>query len=256
MIHLERGTVPSGLADHSTKWLEELDKNRVTNPAMSADEFWKKIRTRKAMKEFAAYLVEVFQKKCVYCESTPGHVSALNIEHFRPKSMSSFENLMFNWDNWLSACANCNTAKGTYWEVCDGLPCLIDPSSEYPEHHVEFINAQIVPISNRGQKTIKQLRLRERIDLLDERGKWLNYIRSLLVILVHVPEAAHSARSLLIWSMQDNAPYAAMTRSYLRGKVPRLANPGKPHQTMTLDEPIRLISELIESNTIRLQNID
>lgn len=61
-------------------------------------------------------LINLFQKKCAYCESLFLHVYSGDVEHFRPKGrISDAENpkpgyywLASDWDNLLLSCRNCN----------------------------------------------------------------------------------------------------------------------------------------------------
>lgn len=47
---------------------------------------------------------------CSYCERI-SYASALDVEHVKDKS--THPSLKFNWDNFLLACKNCNSIKGT-----------------------------------------------------------------------------------------------------------------------------------------------
>ena len=68
-------------------------------------------------------------------------------------------------------------------------------------------------------------------DLEKERGSWLNHVDTLLLLAVQAGdvEIRRESRNCLIWSMQDDAPYAAMARLYLTEICPKLANPQVPH---------------------------
>lgn len=68
-----------------------------------------------------AELFTIFKKKCAYCESTPAHVSPLDIEHFRPKNEIQTQDgqsfkpgyywLAGEWSNLLISCNDCNRAR-------------------------------------------------------------------------------------------------------------------------------------------------
>jgi uncharacterized protein (TIGR02646 family) len=51
-------------------------------------------------------LVALFKGKCAYCDSNITHITAGDIEHFRPKS--AYWWLACDWDNLLFACEKCN----------------------------------------------------------------------------------------------------------------------------------------------------
>jgi uncharacterized protein (TIGR02646 family) len=62
-------------------------------------------------------LKTIFNGKCAYCDSNITHITAGDIEHFRPKS--AYWWLACDWNNLLFACENCNrTSKN------DAFPLL------------------------------------------------------------------------------------------------------------------------------------
>jgi hypothetical protein len=63
-----------------------------------------------------------------------------------------------------------------------------------------------------------------------ERASWLNLVRVLLLLWVGSDDNRVRAwcREHLIWTIQDDAPYAGMTRTYLDEKCPKLASPAVP----------------------------
>lgn len=250
MIKISRGLEPVDFASQSTQWWNEFQREKelakLKKKEISASDFWSRVRKRKVMKKYASQLYQSFHHKCVFCESRMSHVSPAHIEHFRPKSNITFEELMFKWENWLLSCHICNTNKGTYFENCGVEPCLIDPTVDAPSIHLDFLESQILFKTERGEKTIKQIQL-DRTLLMQERTQWLANIKYLLILILKVPEASHEARNLVIWAMQDNAPYAAMTRTYLSKKTPKLAHPDVPHPIIKLNDPLNRINELLET---------
>ena len=119
--------------------------------------------------------------------------------------------------------------------------------------HLDFSGARILGRTQRGEETIKLVGL-DRSPLEDERALWLMNIASLL-LLCCVPEASAEARELLIWAIQADAPYAAMTRCYLRQKTPRLADPQIPHAPVTLHDPQERIVALVEQHVGELYEL-
>jgi hypothetical protein len=55
--------------------------------------------------------------------------------------------------------------------------------------------------------------------------------------------------------MQDDAPYSAMTRQYLRTKVPKLATPPTPHPRVDLDRPQAKLKNFIELHSAELADL-
>ncbi len=247
MISVNRGAEPEGFAIHSARWQEQFELARQRDPKLSAAKFWDRVRP--SIRPYAQILEQAFYSKCAFCESKMAHVSRPHIEHYSPKS--KFPELMFKWQNWLLSCGRCNETKWAHFPICDGQPCLLDPASEDPGEHIDFLRAQILARTLRGQETINLLGL-NRVLLQEERARWLILIDSLLLLLCCVPDTALQARQLLIWTMQPDAPFAAMTRAYLSQKTPRLVHPESPHSFVELHNPVQQVVELVERYQERL----
>jgi hypothetical protein len=93
----------------------------------------------------------------------------------------------------------------------------------------------------------------DRSPLEDQRQIWLTSIQALVLLLLG--DAKADARQLLIWAMQPNAPYSALTRSYLATNVPRLADPASPHPWVEVEEPRRKIAALIAAHKDALAEV-
>lgn len=255
MIRVNRPSEPPGFLQQRKLWEKELQRGIDQPNPVPVTVIWRKIRQRKAMGMFAEALFTAFHHKCAFCESKTEHVSPLHIEHYQPKNTSAFRVYMFDWHNWLVACMACNSNKGERFDICDDRLCLLDPTTEDPGEHIDFLAAQIIPKTIRGKKTIEQIRL-YRIDLEKARALWLLDIEKLLLLAIRVPEARTTARELLIWAMQDDAPYTAMVRSYLRRRVPKLADPAIPHSVVQLDEPARKLNDILNRYQTELQELE
>jgi hypothetical protein len=81
---------------------------------------WKAKIDEDLYREFRqVFLYDAFYRKCAYCESKIGHVSAVQVEHYRPKrclsddlgtvSHPGYFWLSYEWWNLLPTCNNCNT---------------------------------------------------------------------------------------------------------------------------------------------------
>ncbi len=70
--------------------------------------------------------------KCVYCESP----SAQTVDHFWPKT--DYPAKMFDWENLLAACRDCNSEKRTEFPLDNGEPRLIDPTRDEPLEHFDW----------------------------------------------------------------------------------------------------------------------
>jgi uncharacterized protein (TIGR02646 family) len=228
MIYVNRGQPPAGFDVRANQLRDNFKAARKNDPYLSAARFWTSVRQRIRMDAFA--LAQRFHFKCGYCESLMRHISYPHIEHYRPKGQQRFERLMFDWANWLLSCGVCNDEKWTEFPERDGFPLLLDPSNDEPRNHIGFRRNFVFGLSDRGEATIQLVRL-YRHDLEKERGSWLLKIQALLVLTHHPQDAdiRRESRKYLIWAMQDDAPYAAMTRQFLTEVCPQLANPPLPH---------------------------
>jgi len=247
MIHVDRGPEPSGFAERAADWRRRFEEARRQNPGLSAARFWSRVRAQ--IQADARSLYRVFHGKCAFCEAKMSHVSSPHVEHYRPKSQ--FPNQMFDWQNWLLSCGRCNDNKWAHFPDCDGQPCLLDPTAEDPSEHLDFLNARVLGKTRRGEETIQLVGL-NRSPLEEDRAQWLIMTINTLLLLFRVPETSAEARQLLIWAMQPDAPYAAMTRCYLRRVVPRLANPETPHAPVTLRDPQARIADIVEQHADQL----
>lgn len=250
MIRVQRGPQPEGFSNRTRTWADSFQDALKHNPELTITKFWSRIRPQ--VRHDAEALYQAFHGKCAFCESLMAHVSPPHIEHYRPKQR--FPELAFEWNNWLLSCGRCNDTKWTHFPDCEEQPCLIDPVNEDPSAHLEFSGYIPAPKTRRGAETIKMIGL-DRSPLEEERSRWLWHI-NILLCLCTVPEFHTEARALLIWAMQNDAPYAAMTRCYLREKAPRLANPAQPHPPIRPHDPIGRIQWLIDENISKLQSLE
>lgn len=246
MIRVARtaATAPDGFAARRAELEEGLRAQRVAVPTLSVSKYWNSVRRR--LQSDAQALAELFRRKCAYCESPIEHVSPAHIEHFAPKSLSEYEHRAFDWLNWLYACPRCNHSKGTQYPLCDGEPCLVDPTEDDPAAHLDFVDALIVAVTARGKKTIRVVQL-SRDALETMRESWLLQLRSLLLLCL-VDRAKRAARRLVIWCMQADAPYSAMSTAYVRHVAPKLADPVRPHRRVNVSDAQGEIRLLIQEH--------
>jgi uncharacterized protein (TIGR02646 family) len=254
MIRVSRGDAPPGFANRAQTLKDRFAAYRQQQPKISASAVWSKVRGD--IEADVEILAQRFHHKCAYCEATPGHVSHPHVEHFRPKGIARFEGKMFDWDNWLLSCGICNEEKWKHFPEEEGLPLLLNPAEEDPSHDLCFAGPRLRGTTKRGRKTVELVEL-DRQPLLDERESWLNLVNSLLLLCVESEdmEVRHAFREHLIWTMQDDAPFAGMTRAYLAEKCPKLAHPAAPHPRLAEGDRLDHIRELVEQRTLKLQRL-
>lgn len=175
-------------------------------------------------KDFKAYrratvrkrLVDLFHRKCAYCEHRVLAIAHGDIEHWRPKKAIQLSDgtkrdrgywwRAADWENLLLSCTLCNQppGKGIKFPVADeGLratgpddeageePLLLDPTTDHPENHLEIATdgerrGLVVPLHDGGSEdrkarsSIDVFRL-NRPDLVVERREALSQAVSLVL---------------------------------------------------------------------------
>lgn len=255
MIRITRGIEPEGFNGRAEKWRRQFAERRRENASITASVVWTSLRAE--IRSDAEILATRFHHKCAYCESRPSHVSYPHVEHYRPKGCAEFEDQMFAWNNWLLSCGICNQEKWKHFPLKNGQPLLLNPTDEDPEPHTYFLGAKLRGVSEKGKTTVELLDL-DRLFLREERETWLNLINSLLILTVQAAEThvRGESRDHLIWAMQNEAPFAGMTRAYLSAKCPKLAHPAVPHARLEENDRFRRMQALVERFSEELQNLE
>jgi uncharacterized protein (TIGR02646 family) len=169
----------------------------------------------------------MFHDKCAYCESKITHVAYAHIEHYRPKRR--YPHLTFRWENLLLACGMCNgpNYKGDRFPLQDdedNQPLLLNPCEDNPASHIEFKQARVVPLSERGRVTRKLLGL-DRDELFDRRRALLRDIDFIRQSVADYESndnniMAQRGRELLKKASSAEAEYTAMVRQFLAEPLP------------------------------------
>ncbi|MCX6361101.1 MAG: TIGR02646 family protein [Armatimonadetes bacterium] len=207
MIRADRGTEPTVLSSKKAAWDNAVAEARTKQAKKAA---FAKVRHQ----QIRTALEEAFHGKCAYCESKIKHVSYTQIEHYRP--VSKRQDLAFCWDNLLLACGRCNGAefKGDQFPEADADGPLLDPCSDDPTDHLDFVFdpvaglTTVAPRTLRGQVTVRTLGL-NRPDLRTYRS---SCIGKLAVLAMLASEHADCA-ALLAEAQRGDAEYSAFARA-------------------------------------------
>lgn len=244
MIFVPRSQEPKVLRRWASLWLGKLqaaitELRRLENDP-TADEQEKK-RAKAAVeraqdkyrhKDVKEALVKMFHGKCAYCESKVNHMSYGDIEHFYPKS--EYIHRTFEWTNLLFSCQVCNNPqhKGTTFPVDNnGVPLLIDPTTDLPEDHLDFkwdpgkMEATVDGRDARGRKTVETFKLNDTSgkELLRYRSR---VVRGLMVVLSLFEQGNDEARAYLLEACQSDAPYAAFARALILPRLRSISSSG------------------------------
>ncbi|OSC30705.1 hypothetical protein B8W69_06625 [Mycobacterium vulneris] len=147
----QKGAKPQILVKNELEWTNNYVKAQGT-PDEKKHEKWRHPSIKAQLNEDSA-------GKCVYCESTMGHICYPHVDHIKPKS--AFPQLAHIWANLAWACQMCNIQKLDY-----NVPqaAILDPYTdniaEHLRHRGEFISPH--PASARGAATVEELKLNRR----------------------------------------------------------------------------------------------
>jgi hypothetical protein len=169
-----------------SEWLGEAQREKARAKRTIAEgqryEFVRTIWSR-----LKRHLFDLFDGKCAYCESLVEHISAGDVEHYRPKARvddaqghPGYFWLAYDYRNLLPCCEKCNRGRGKAnhfpvqgrhaWreeELAKERPLLLNPYVDFPEEHLRFVPprhdlcaGEVEGITPKGCKSIEVYNLR------------------------------------------------------------------------------------------------
>jgi hypothetical protein len=63
------------------------------------------------------------------------------------------------------------------------------------------------------------------------------------------------ARRLLIWCLQEDAPFRAMTRAFLGHEAPKLASPAQPHPRLSEEDGLNCIAQMVAEHREEIRHL-
>lgn len=249
MIAIQRSAEPAILSSNGKTERDALCKRYDSgNTIFKTTDFKAEIYGHESVK---TALKTMQHDKCCFCESKISHISYGDVEHFRPKagykqsknkedklSSTGYYWLAYDWNSLLLSCTLCNQrykanlfplldatkrAKNHHDNIADETPLFINPTSQNPEHHIEFREAIVVAKDEYGQHTIESLGL-NRDALKQQRAAKLELIIHLAKFViaaekhpedVELKETAKKASLNLLKHLQPQAEYSAMIKAAL-----------------------------------------
>ena len=200
-----------------------LDEKRRHNPE------WNSLRDERG-RQIRARLEGVFHCKCGYCEDNQG----ASVEHFWPQSVLYPDGSNSRWDyqNFILACAGCQSAKGSQLPMADGDASvwMLNPRSDDPFLFLSFAyetgaaaarGASDSLTNQRGELTIQRLGLSwrgEKYNLNEaRRRKWLDIAYYIKQVAEQSPDlpAAQEAWHNLREHLRPTAAYLGIIRQFL-----------------------------------------
>ena len=177
---------------------------------------WKAFLSTQSRDKVAEALDSYTTAKCAYCEQ----VAAKDIEHFWPKTL--YPARMFDWQNFLRSCKNCNNAKRDHFPIDgQGNNLLLDPCKDDPLYH--FVGdgrtgaAGVVPDparAKRGVTTIDLFQLNQE-PIREERRQKLLVVLYLLARVDREDPIEPDTREQLREELLPHRPWLGIIRQLL-----------------------------------------
>ncbi|MGA7499586.1 MAG: retron system putative HNH endonuclease [Isosphaeraceae bacterium] len=160
MIHLRRPRAEVALDTRTQSYLDRKssDARKFTPRDVRVGKAWAAFLGTQARDKVAEALDAYTKAKCAYCEQ----IAAKDIEHFWPKTL--YPARMFDWENFLRGCKNCNNAKRDRFPTDgQGKNLLLDPCEDEPLDHFVWDGktgaAGVVPDPSRAERGVTTIDL-------------------------------------------------------------------------------------------------
>ncbi len=98
-------------------------------------------RKFKNYRSYKRYLQTEFSRVCVYCRQPDSSAPNLNfsVDHYRPKGIPRFANLVCAYENLYYCCGTCNSRKNDYWPLDEKQgPFVVAPCEHEMAAHLRF----------------------------------------------------------------------------------------------------------------------
>jgi uncharacterized protein (TIGR02646 family) len=215
MIRVQKSSLPAKVASK----LKKHEANYFAAKAAGDSDLVAKLRNKYSVVK--KHLVTDFHGKCAYCESKMMHISAGQTDHIVP--VSHDEQKLFDWENLVLACENCNRNKSAYHD--EDLQ-LINPLVDDPSVHLTFVGAMIEQLDQRGEITISQMQL-DRSELTCVRFERLRKLKDTFARLS--PSNSPAMQKMILNELQNEGDrhkeFSMMVKLYVKLKLEMLGPP-------------------------------
>lgn len=170
MMHkVTRTSEPDSLRQNKAQWTQELldEIKRCKGKYKDVSDTYKNRYRQQDVKDS---LETMFSNLCCFCETKIGASGFERIEHLKPKSLTRFHHLCFEWENLNWSCEICNSSKSNHW---DDLNPILDPSVDDVTIHLKFCYDMLDSLTLRGRTTIDHCQL-NRANLVKARAAILS----------------------------------------------------------------------------------
>lgn len=133
----------------------------------------------------------------MYCELNPLGTSWGTIEHIKPKSVSEYQHLCYEWANLGFSCSVCNKNKDVH------VDC-INPYEVDPNDYLMPLGAFMYYKNAEGKQTRDRLGL-NRAELLEARFERIREVRTLIFLRRGANDATREQIKMWVIGMCDNS---------------------------------------------------
>ena len=109
MRKFTRGNVPDFLSRRWVTWGELYKRNRERSPAFAFQ--WYTYKGQKINTLLEPHLKKQTDDHCSFCDNFPIRAREDSIDHFKPKSIPAYYELVCQWENLYYCCQNCQQYK-------------------------------------------------------------------------------------------------------------------------------------------------
>jgi len=217
MHYVDRGNEPEKLRHYREKytrgWIDYYNES-LPNAVKPSDNYWTNNSIRNPLKN-------AFENNCGYCgRAIPIHIEngkpypKGEVDHHQPKS--KYPGRVYDWDNYIWSCHECNQHKG---ESYDEQAPLFNPCVKVDPAHLELRNDGRYYLKKAFEENLllqKRYRATERDTLINtdfninERKYWLERITEALEVLKDGPA---------LFSSEELSDYPEKIQSYLARQV-------------------------------------
>lgn len=123
-------------------------------------------RQFKRYQTYKRFLQTEFARVCVYCRQPDSSAPNLNfgVDHYKPKGIPRFANLVCAYKNLYYCCGSCNSRKTNYWALDEKVgPHIVNPCDYEMAAHLRFDSdtGQVVTKTPHGKLTEELLQLND-----------------------------------------------------------------------------------------------
>lgn len=181
MIQITKGNEPPSLATKKATWTAQ-----VLAHIAAGDKVPKNIENNYNTSEVKTALRNECRNKCMYCESSIGHITFEHIEHIKPKARTKFPELTFEYSNLGLACPKCNMNKS---DTYDAATPFINPYTDNPAIHFTAYGAWVWANAGNNRAKVTELEIDlNRPELIEKRGERIKAIKELVDNYNNAPE--------------------------------------------------------------------